>query len=110
MTPTGRCPRCLEPVILARTEAHGKPFLLNPIPDPDGNQALMQPPAGPLQTRQLRDGEEPRSYEIEGRFMPHLVTCTGRKQAPVPVPLPDNVTPINRAPSRRGNPSPKGTR
>jgi hypothetical protein len=92
VTPNDVCLRCRKPVVVARTEVHGMKFLLDPEPDPAGNQALMRPPAGPLQTRQLREGEEPRSYELPGRFM----------QPTAPVPLPDNVTPINRAPSRRG--------
>ena len=111
MTPTGRCPSCLEPVILARTEAHGKPFLLDPKPDPAGNQAVMQPPAGPLQTRQLGKNDKPRPYETV--YMPHVATCSARKQeAPAaPAPLPQNVIPISRAPtSERGaRHRPRGT-
>jgi len=97
------CPDCGRPVIVARTEVHGLRLLLNPEPDPAGNQAVMQPPAGPLQTRQLNlsKGEKPRPYETV--YMPHVATCISRKQqAPVvPAPLPQNVTLISRAPSRR---------
>jgi hypothetical protein len=91
------CRLCLKRVLLARTEAHGRAFLLDPEPDPAGNQAVFRPPAGPLQTRQLNKDEEPRPYET--RYMPHIATCTGRKeQAPAP---PQNVTPISAARSLR---------
>lgn len=99
------CQRCLKPVILARTEAHGRLLLLDPEPDPAGNQAVMQPPAGPLQTRQLGKDDKPRPYETV--YMIHLATCEKRKQqapappAPEPAPLPQNVIPIGRGASRR---------
>lgn len=98
------CQHCLKPVILARTEAHGRLLLLDPEPNPDGNQAVMQPPAGPLQTRQLGKDDKPRPYETV--YMPHVATCEKRKQqapaAPAaPAPLPQNVIPIGRAISRQ---------
>jgi hypothetical protein len=94
-------------VILARTEARGRPLLLDPEPNPEGNQAVMQPPAGPLQTRQLGKDDKPRPYETV--YMPHVATC-GRKQQPEPAaprPLPGNVTPISRAPSRQRGAAPQ---
>lgn len=103
------CRLCLKPVLLARTEAHGRLLLLNPEPDPAGRQAVMQPPAGPLQTRQLGKDDKPRPYET--LHMIHLATCEKRQQqAPppqAPAPAPQNVIPISRAPSKqRGfNPS-----
>lgn len=112
MRPTGRCQRCLKPVILARTEAHGRPFLLDPGENPDGNQAVMQPPSGPLQTRQLGKDDKPRPYETV--HMPHVATCPGRPAPPPPAPaeLPQNVIPISRAPSLRHGVThlPRGTR
>jgi hypothetical protein len=97
------CQTCLQPVILARTEAHGRPFLLDPEPNPDGNQAVMQPPAGPLQTRQLGKDDKPRPYETV--HMPHIATCAERKPAePAPRPLPANVVPITRV--KRGTEPP----
>jgi hypothetical protein len=112
VTPTGRCPSCLEPVILARTEAHGRLFLLDPEPNPDGNQAVFEHPPGDWHTRQL--GKDDRPYSFETVYMPHVATCSARKQeAPAaPVPLPKNVIPISRAPtSERGaRPRPRGTR
>jgi len=97
------CPDCGRPVIVARTEVHGLRLFLDPEPDPAGNQAVMQPPAGPLQTRQLNlsKGEKPRPYETQ--YMPHVATCPKRKQqqAPAaPVPLPPGVIPIDRARQR----------
>jgi hypothetical protein len=95
------CRVCLKPVILARTEAHGRLLLLDPEPNPEGRQAVMRPPAGPLQTRQLGKDDKPRPYETV--HMIHLATCTGRKQqaSAAPVPLPQNVTPISAARSLR---------
>lgn len=111
MTPAGRCRDCLQPVLLARTEAHGRLFALDPEPDPNGNQAVMQPPAGPLQTRQLGKDDPPRPYETV--YMPHVATCAGRKpnKPRVPAALPSNVIPINRTPSRQSGarPQPEGT-
>ncbi len=72
------CQRCSQPVLLARTEARGLPIYLDPKPNPDGNQAVLKPPAGPLQTRQLGKNDKPRSYETV--HMIHLATCTSRQQ------------------------------
>lgn len=98
------CRICREPVILARTEVHGRLILLDPKPDPAGNQAVFRPPAGPLQTRQLGKDDKPRPYETV--YMPHVATCGREQQAPAPVPLPENVIPIGRTPRRSGTRAP----
>lgn len=92
------CRRRLKPVILARTEAHGRPFLLDPVPDPAGNQAVFTDLRGDWQTRQL--GKDDRPYSFETVYMPHVATCTG-EQRQAPDPVPQNATPISRAPSKR---------
>jgi hypothetical protein len=104
------CRRCLKPVLLARTEAHGKLLALDPEPNPEGRQAVMQPPAGPLQTRQLGKNEQPRPYET--LHMIHLATCTGRKQPEpqTPVSLPANVVDFTRAKQKRRGTQPLNRR
>jgi hypothetical protein len=105
--PTGRCRECHAPVILARTEAHGRLFLLDPEPNDEGNQAVFGPPHGPLQTRQLGKDDKPRAYET--RFMPHVATCTGRKQQ-APAELPENAVDLTRARTERRGTKPLNRR
>ena len=98
--PNGRCRTCLRPVLIARTEAHNRLFLLDPEPDPAGNQAAFKDPQDLWRTRQL--GKDDRPYSFETRHMPHLVTCPGQQKPRAPAALPPNVIPISRAPSKRG--------
>jgi hypothetical protein len=87
--------------VWAVTAANSKRIMLDPDPDPKGNQAAYRDHTGTLRTRQLGDGDEPQGYER--RYMPHIATCTGpgQQKAPqAPAPLPDNVIPISR-PRRR---------
>ena len=74
------CQHCLQPVILARTEAHGRQFLLDPEPNPKGNQAAFTDPAGAWHTRQF--GKDNPPYSFETVYMPHVATC--EKQRPRP--------------------------
>lgn len=69
------CPACGRRVLKARSEVHGYWILLDPQPNPEGNQAVQRPPSGPLQTRQLHSskGDKPRAYETV--YMPHVATC-----------------------------------
>ncbi len=108
MIPT-RCVLCLQPVILARTEARGRLLALDPEPNPKGRQAVMRPPAGPLWTRQLGKNEQPRPYETV--YMIHLATCEKQVKPTTPEALPANVVPFTRAKTKkRGKPRRKGTR
>jgi len=94
------CSACRQPVVWAFT-AKGKRLALNPDPDPAGNQAAYRDHRPTWLTRQLKDGEEPFTWER--RHMPHVATCTGlqRRTAPrapqVPAVLPPNVIPITSA-------------
>jgi hypothetical protein len=97
----GLCRTCLRPVLLVRTERN-KPFLLDPKPDPKGNQAAWCDSDGTWKTRQLSPSSDPL-WDFEKVYMPHVATCPGRKPHEAP-PLPPNVIPITQAASRRGTP------
>jgi hypothetical protein len=90
-----------RPVLLARTEAHSRPFLLDPDPDPAGNQAAFEDPGGTWRTRQLAAGDGPWSFETV--FMPHVATCSPPEPVK-PAPLPANVIQFDPA-RRRKSPS-----
>jgi hypothetical protein len=95
------CRRCLRPVLWARTE-RGKWTVLDPKPDPKGNQAAWEDSDGTWKTRQVGPGSDP-PWNWERVYMPHAASC--KPQAPpAPPALPPNVTPITAAPSRRGGP------
>jgi hypothetical protein len=90
------CWDCHQPIVWAVTAANSKRIMLNPDPDPKGNQAAYRDHTETYRTRQIKDDEEPRGYER--RMMPHVATCEKRQQAPTatrqpeqPRALPQNV-------------------
>ena len=95
----GRCRACLSLVIWARTERN-RWLALNPKPDPAGNQAAWRDSDGTWRTRQISENAEQR-WGFEQVFMPHIATCEKQRPKPEPPPLPPNVIPISRAPSKR---------
>ena len=86
---------CGQRILWART-VNNRPIALNPVPDPEGNQAVYRDGTGTWLTRQLRDGEEPYGYER--RLMPHVATCPLEKERRARAkearqPVPENVVP-----------------
>lgn len=97
------CDDCQQRVRWAVTAANSKWIALDPEPHPDGNQAAYKDDAGTYRTRQLGKNANPVGFER--RYMIHRATCPALQPPPA---LPDNDTPITRAPSWRGT-RPKGT-
>lgn len=77
------CRRCQQPVRWTRTQA-GKPFGVNPDPDPAGNTAVMRDAAGTLRSRRVSAASTLQPFER--LMMPHVATCTppARKATPPP--------------------------
>jgi hypothetical protein len=89
------CWQCGQRVAWAVTAANSRRIMLNPDPDPEGNQAAYRDHTETLRTRQVGEGDELQAYER--RYMPHVATCEKRKREQAAARLPDNVIPINRA-------------
>ncbi|WP_326646079.1 J domain-containing protein [Streptosporangium sp. NBC_01755] len=77
------CRRCHQPVRWTRTQA-GKPFGVNPDPDPAGNTAVMRDAAGTLRSRRVSAAS--RIQPHERLMMPHVATCTPRASRVPPPP------------------------
>lgn len=100
---------CGQRLLWART-VNNRSVALNPVQDPDGNQAAYRDGTGTWLTRQLKDGEEPYGYER--RLMPHVATCPREKERreqakQAKQPVPENVVPhstfLARLRAKRGS-------
>jgi hypothetical protein len=91
------CWDCHRRVVWAVTAANSKRMMLNPDPDPAGNQAAYRDHTETFRTRQLGDGEEPQGYER--RYMPHVATCTGKRREQQPAQPPEVPPPPRELPT-----------
>lgn len=105
MTPPRRDPRGLTRCrdcgrIVRRSVNHNaRVVLLDPDPDPDGNQAAALDATGTWRSHQLHKGEQPARHER--RYMPHVATCPGPPQQRLPVVLPPGVVDLSARRNRR---------
>jgi hypothetical protein len=98
-----RCDDCTQPILWTITEA-GRPFAVDPKPNPDGNTACIRDGLGVWRSR--RPSTERPQALFEQIFYPHVASCTKG----VPEQLPDNVIRLDlRRKARKNRPRPSRT-
>ncbi|WP_433444595.1 hypothetical protein [Nonomuraea sp. CA-141351] len=95
-----RCDDCKKPILWTITEA-GRPFAVDPKPNPDGNTVCIRDGLGVWRSRRPT-ADRPKAL-FEQVFYPHVATCTKG----VPEQLPDNVTRLDDARRKRRGLPPK---
>ncbi|MEU8381730.1 hypothetical protein [Streptosporangium sp. NPDC048865] len=75
------CQHCRKPVRWTTTEA-GRPFAVNPDPDPAGNTGVYRDAPGTLRSRRVTTARPLLRHER--LMMPHVATCAPPTPQPAP--------------------------